>query len=278
MPSDICRSRSKSGQRKVITLRHKVRVIQAYEAATGPQKTFYSIGKEFGVQTGQVSRWVNDKAKIMERAMVNPSAFTVNPGRSISMPHVEAEVLKYFHALQEDDIAKNTDMLIIHALSIDPDFHSGVMSALRKWVYHFMERNNLAIRRPTRQAQKRSSHMNETLTDFADNLMDRFKPFGTLENVSKHFFVNMDETSVPFQPDVKTTIALKGSKTVSVRKNTSTNSRVSVCLAIAMDGTKLPPFVVFKGVPGARIDSNLDTIVQSVCSLRAKKRRGWTSA
>ncbi|KAF0707580.1 hypothetical protein AaE_013543 [Aphanomyces astaci] len=243
MTAEPPRSRSKTGKRKVISLRFKVKVIQAYEAALGPAKTFYAIGKAFGVQTGQVSRWVKDKTLIASRATVNPSACTVNPGRAVTKPDVEAAVLDYFQTLQDDDIAISTYMLIVYALSIDPSFHGGESGALTRWVYNFMQRNNLAIRRPTRQAQNRSGHLVDIMHDFAAALRERFEPFGTLGNVTKRFFVNMDETPVPFQPKIKTTIAKKGA--VSARKY----------------GTKLPPFVVFKGVPGARIESSLDCVV-----------------
>ncbi|ETV73354.1 hypothetical protein H257_11864 [Aphanomyces astaci] len=261
MTSESRRSRSTSGQRKAISLRFKVNVIQAYEAATDAQKTFYCIGKEFGVQTGQVSRWVKAKDKITARAVFNPSALTVNAGRPVTNPAVEAKVLEYFNTLQQDDIAISTNMLIIYALSVDSDFHGGQPNALKKWVYMFLQRHNLVIRRPTRRAQKRSGQLTAIMEDFGTTLVARFAPFGTLAKVAGRCFVNMDETPLPLEPEVKTTIATKGSRTVSARKCTSSNPRVTVCLAIVSDGTKLPPFVVFKGVPGARIDSNLEAIV-----------------
>ncbi|KAF0758351.1 hypothetical protein AaE_003967 [Aphanomyces astaci] len=137
MTSESRRSRSTSGQRKSISLRFKVKVIQAYEATTGARKTFYCIGKEFGVQTGQVSRWVKAKDQINARAVFNPSVLTVNAGRPVTNPDVEAEVLEYFNTLQQDDIAISTNMLIIYAFSVDSDFHGGQPNALKKWVYMF---------------------------------------------------------------------------------------------------------------------------------------------
>ncbi|ETV75978.1 hypothetical protein H257_09932 [Aphanomyces astaci] len=165
MTAEPPRSRSKTGKRKVISLRFKVKVIQAYEAALGPAKTFYAIGKAFGVQTGQVSRWVKDNTLIASRATVNPSACTVNPGRAVTKPDVEAAVLDYFQTLQDDDIVISTYMLIVYALSIDPSFHGGESGALTRWVTKSF--------RPPRRHHARLRRCNGKVVA----LRERFEPF-----------------------------------------------------------------------------------------------------
>ncbi|ETV82189.1 hypothetical protein H257_04900 [Aphanomyces astaci] len=93
----------------------------------------------------------------------------------------------------------------------------------------------------------------------------RFLPFGTLVNVPMDRLVNMDETPVYFEPKLHTTISKKGSKTVSARVCSSHNPRVFVCLAVTATGEKLPLYVMFQGVPGARIDSSLEKIMPPTC-------------
>ena len=58
--------------------------------------------------------------------------------------------------------------------------------------------------------------------------------------------IAMDET--PFWADIvsDTTVDVTRKKTVTVKTTGHEKSRVSVCLAAKADGTKLPPFIVFK--------------------------------
>ncbi|ETV69820.1 hypothetical protein H257_14640 [Aphanomyces astaci] len=139
----------------------------------------------------------------------------------------------HYDTLRESGIAVSTAMLTMKALS-------------------------LSIRRLTRKGQKLSNHLKEIRDDFVRSLQDRFSVFGTVADVPWSRVVNMDETPVYFEPDVHTTIAPKGAKTVSARVCSNHNPRVSVCLAVTATGEMLPPFVVFKGVPGARTKAWLD--------------------
>ncbi|KAH9127153.1 hypothetical protein LEN26_009286 [Aphanomyces euteiches] len=182
---------------------------------------------------------------------------SVNAGPAIAKPHVEKAVLDYYEELRENDLAVSTRMLIVKAKSIDATFHGGSIERLTYWVYDFLERYDLSIRTPTRQSQKTSQHLEEVKNDFLNHFNGRFLPFGTLANVPLENVVNMDETPVYFEPDILTTIAKKGSKTVPARKCSSNVPRVTCCLAVTCTGMKLPQFVVFKGVPGARIESSM---------------------
>ena len=97
---------------------------------------------------------------------------------------------------------------------------------------------------PVKARCKQNRDLPELVKDF---VTERFQDFGTLADVPLDYIVNMDETPVYFEEHANTTIALKGSKTVNTRVCSSTNPRVTVCLAITPTGKKLPPFVVFKG-------------------------------
>ncbi|KAH9094307.1 hypothetical protein Ae201684P_016917 [Aphanomyces euteiches] len=237
------------GSRCFVTVDTKIEIVQEYLKSG---KSAYAIAKKHGVQTGQVIRWAASLEHLKATAEKGPGLMTINPGRKVEKPDVEAEVLEFYEELRNDDLAVSTKMLVLKAMSIDRTFHSGDRKKLNWWVYDFLERNDLSIRRPTRQGQKISGHLQAIKDDFVGAINARFLPFGTLANVSLERFVNMDETPVNFEPEVITTVAKKGSKTVPARVCSSHNSRVTVCLAITATGAKLPPYVVLKGVPGAR--------------------------
>lgn len=58
--------------------------------------------------------------------------------------------------------------------------------------------------------------------------------------------VNMDETGCYFDTDITTTICEKGSKSINII-GIKNNSHCTVFLAVAIDGSKLKPLIVFKG-------------------------------
>lgn len=67
----------------------------------------------------------------------------------------------------------------------------------------------------------------------------------------------MDETCIFFEVGTNKTIANTGEKTIGILKSGSNNLRITVCLTICADGTKLKPFIVFKGKPNAAIENDL---------------------
>ena len=117
----------------------------------------------------------------------------------------------------------------MYALKTNEAFHDGEPRLLKRWVYQFLHRHKLAIRRPTRQGQKTSGLVAAVAEDFVGSILSRFENFGTLSGLPQINFVNMDETPVYFSPDIKTTVAPRGSKTVNVRKPSSNNPRITVC-------------------------------------------------
>ncbi|RHY17292.1 hypothetical protein DYB32_010544 [Aphanomyces invadans] len=219
------------------------------------------LAKKYGMQGNQVLRWVRDHEKLKAAVARSPDLYSTHTGRSVARSDVEAQVLEYIKYLREHDVAISTMMLVLKARNIDPDFHGGKIKALTSWVYQFLRRNKLSIRRPTREGQKLSSTLDTTRNDFVASVCERFLPFGTLEGLDWDHVVNMDETPVFFEPKIHTTVARRGSKTVSVRTCSSNNPRITVCLAVTALGRKLPPFIVFKGVPGARIEAALPAIL-----------------
>ena len=96
-------------------------------------------------------------------------------------------------------------------------------------------------------------------------ITERVQPGGTLAGLANKFIINMDETPVYFEPTTTTTINKRGAKTVSVRASGS-SYRCTAVLAVAADGTKLAPMVIFKAVPGATIEKNLASILPEGCA------------
>lgn len=69
----------------------------------------------------------------------------------------------------------------------------------------------------------------------------------------------MDETACWFDMPSDTTVALSGSKSVPLKSTGHDKDHFTVILTARADGTKLKPFIVFKG-KGTRLIKELDKI------------------
>jgi hypothetical protein len=93
-------------------------------------------------------------------------------------------------------------------------------------------------------------HLKEIQDDAAAAIQKQMEPSGTLHGIDLKYFINMDQTAVYFEMKSNTTVHKIGARTVSVQESGSNSKRATIVLAVAADGTKLPPFVVFKGKNG----------------------------
>jgi DDE superfamily endonuclease len=110
----------------------------------------------------------------------------------------------------------------------------------------------------TRVEQKCSNFLESIRVNTVREINSRFLPGGDWENIPKKYWLNMDQTAILFEPKVKRCVHHKVSNTVSCRASGSNQRRATVCITVAAaDGTKLPPFYIFKGLPGATIETKL---------------------
>ena len=100
------------GRQQQYTLGFKIKAIKEYDRTSTLGGSFYSVAKQFGIQTGQMSRWYKNKTKIMERAKLDPSRLTVNEGRKVAMPDVEEVIKSYYEDLRSHNCAVSTELLV----------------------------------------------------------------------------------------------------------------------------------------------------------------------
>ena len=103
--------------------------------------------------------------------------------------------------------------------------------------YAFMRRNNLSIRRRTLISQKLPENYEDKLVEFQRFIIKQQKQ----HNSELSQIGNADQTLLTFDLPSATTVALKGSKTVSINMIGNEKNRFTVMLACTADGGKLPP-------------------------------------
>ena len=156
------------------------------------------------------------------------------------------------------------------AMSIDANFRGGDQGNWMHWVYEFMKRRRLSVRTRTRKGQITDAAMQSVKQGFCRRLMTSYN--NTIAN--PRFFVNMDETAVYSNCSPNRTVHPKGEKTVSIMIGGTSSTRFTLAVSVATDGSKLPLFAIFKGVPSGRIDKSLADVLPSGLS-GCVQRKGW---
>ena len=133
-------------------------------------------------------------------------------------------------------------------------------SASRGWLVKFLRRTNFSLRRTTTSGQTIPRDFILKVSNFIDYCAEQVQKF----DLKPEMIINMDETPMPSAR----TIESVGAKTVPIKTTGHEKQRITVCLAVRGDGTKLPPFVV---ISGAKVPKTINYKgVKVVCS-----KSGW---
>lgn len=150
---------------------------------------------------------------------------------------------------------------------MDPDAERKSFDKLQEWAYRFLKRQNLSLKRVSRKVHLGDDELESRLTSFlAEVEQIRLINQATV-------FVNMDETAVYYDSAPRITVDFVGSDAVPCAGSGSSD-RVTAVLAIASDGRKLPPYIIFKGMAGGRIARELassrdESGNSSICSVQS---------
>jgi hypothetical protein len=115
-------------------------------------------------------------------------------------------------------------LFVLQAAKMDGNFRRKVEQTRYGIARRFLIANKVCIRTITHTAQ---AHPQERLREAA-SFMEAIRPI--VRGRDQRYIINMDQTPVYFSMTPKTTLALKGSRTVNARKSTSSTVRVTVAV------------------------------------------------
>ena len=131
-----------------------------------------------------------------------------------------------------------------------------------------MRRHGFSLRRKTTTAQKDPAYMVDRIVAYVMHVRRLQKQFSFHDTD----IIAMDETPVWNDMVSNTTVGKTGSQEVNMKSTGHDKVRVSVCLAGKADGTRLKPFIVFKGAK--RECKSLHEEFRGKCSV-ASSANGW---
>ena len=106
---------------------------------------------------------------------------------------------------------------------------------MRRYIYRFIARSRLSIRRITRNVVLSDAELEGRANAFLNEIQ------ALLNDVPNTVFVNMDETAVFTEILPQTIIDSVGVSNVSARVGSSTSDRVTAVLSVCSNGDKLVP-------------------------------------
>ena len=140
--------------------------------------------------------------------------------------------------------------------------------ASRGWCEKFMRRPGFSLRRKTTTAQKDPAYMVDRSAGYIMHVRRLQKQF----NFHDTDIIAMDEIPVWDDMVSNTTVEKTGSQEVYMKSTGHDKVCVSVCLAGKADGTRLKPFIVFKGAKRER--KSLHKELRGKCSV-SSSANGW---
>ena len=235
--------------RTKLSLSHKVEIVEPAQTSGNIRQT----ARKYKVQSSQIRCWRTNIQLITHLAEQNPSRLNVHKGRKVLDPNIEEAVYTWIIAQHNAEQAVYTLDIIDEAMPIDANFRDGNRVRLMQWVHDFMKRRRLCVRVRTRKAQITNAAMQSVKQDYNQRIMTSFNTHIR----DPHYLVNMDETAVYLNCSPSRTVHQEVGKTVSIMIGGTSSRSFTLAVTVAMVGTKLPLFVIFKGVTGGRIEKSL---------------------
>ena len=131
------------------------------------------------------------------------------------------------------------------------------------WLRNFFNRHRLTLRQKTTVCQKLPDVLAPKVSSYLLYVRSKRLKFNlTLQNMGAITPIWLDMAA-------DSTVNFVGNKSVPIKTTGHEKSRVTVVLAAKANGSKLPPFIVFKG---KRVDKGLQKVIGVVC---AYSGNGW---
>ena len=166
-----------------------------------------------------------------------------NRGSIAFYPNLEKQIIEWITDCRSQGIALNTIQIRLKAKLYAKDMNIVDFKASSNWCYRFMARHNLSIRRKTHITQKLPDDYEDKLIAFQTHIIKRQK----IMNPPLSLIGNTDQTPLTFELPADSTIEKKDTSTVTIRTNGAKKNDSQLCSPACMtDGTKLPPYIVFK--------------------------------
>ena len=226
--------------------------LKAVEVAK--KKNISAAAREFKVDRKRIRQWMIQESELVKctKDGRSKSKRLQGGGRKAQDVDMEELLFDWIVDLRHRNLRVSRSMIMREAKTISSNEN---FKASIGWLNRFLKRRGLSLRRKTTVCQNPPAACVDKLVNF----IVRLRRLRVLEKLTDNFIFAMDETPCWMDMPSDTTIHFSGARSVSVKTTGHEKSHFTVVLTAKADGTKLKPFVVFKG-KGTRLLKGLSTI------------------
>ena len=211
------------------------------------QNSGLAAARQFNVDPKRVREWKQKKGELLSQSAIDGKRARLSGGgRKKVSEELDANLCQWIHHVRGQNHRVSRKMIRIkakemYATASDKRDDGVVFGATSGWLNRFLRRNNFSLRRRTTVAQK----------DAPVEKIVNFLVFSTKQIEAKKIqpknIIAMDETAVWFDMVGSSTVSERGARSICLKTTGHEKARVTVALAAKADGTKLKPYIVFKG-------------------------------
>ena len=226
--------------------------LKAVERAEKSSKE--AAAREFKVDAKRIHVWCTQKEQLlkMKNERKSKRRRLDGAGRKPNDVEMEEELFEWIVELRSRHLRVSRRMIQLQAKTLSSDEN---FKASRGWLDRFMKRHSLALRRKTTISQAVPSDVIPKLVNYILHI----RSLQTRHNYSTDSILAMDETACWMDMPSDTTVATTGSRSIPLKTTGHEKDHFTVILTAKANGTKLKPYIVFKG-KGTRLIKALQQI------------------
>ena len=225
-----------------------------------------AAARKFGVDAKRLRVWCSQREELvaLKKNGKSKKKRLTGAGRKTLDPDMEEALFSWIIELRGRNLRVSRSMIRVKAREL-----SAVVGfkASRGWLFRFMKRNGLSLRRKTTVCQKTPADCIPKIISFITHL----RTLRICHQYELHNIFAMDETACWMDMPSDTTVTTTGARSVPVKTTGHEKDHFTVILTAKADGTKMKPFIVFKG-KGTRLIKELQRISGVVVQFSAN---GW---
>eukprot|EP01022_Parablepharisma_sp_SALTPOND_P015511 TRINITY_DN2199_c0_g3_i1.p1 TRINITY_DN2199_c0_g3~~TRINITY_DN2199_c0_g3_i1.p1 ORF type:complete len:520 (-),score=38.77 TRINITY_DN2199_c0_g3_i1:178-1737(-) len=211
----------------------------------------------YGCAPKSIRDWRAQKVEL-EAAAKKGKTRSLHHGRKVTSTYADIEDGLYEWIVDKISKGKGitTSVVISRIKEVKPILKEKTDNALRCFLRRFMKRRLLAYRKPTHVGQNLPEDFQQKMKEFSKMVHD----MKAHHKVSDDRIINMDEVPIYYEAVSSRVISIKGAKTVTLTQTQAGQTRITMVLAVASDGSKLPPLLIFRGEFGKKLQKQLQKV------------------
>ena len=209
-----------------------------------------AAAKKYKVEVKRIREWCQNKLSIKqlkEKHKGQGRERLEGGGRKVIIDNLDEIIHEWIHHRRANGLRVSRKIIMVKAKHLHeercPEGEQDLFKVTEDWLQKFMLQNGLSLRRKITTAQQDPHRVIDKLISYILHVLRLSQQC----NYQPSCIIAMDETPVWDDMVSDTTVDKVGATSVNLKMTGHEKVMVTVCLSARADGTKLKPFIVFRG-------------------------------